>query len=231
MRNQNNIRMGIILAVLCAGLTVAEESSVKNIMAELNRVESAKPAAGVAEPVAAEPVIAPAESLDVEALLEESQTQYADGEFEQAAAGFNAVLTAEPKNSIAALYRKQIDKLLHRTAEEDAMDEADESWRPGEEQRYYPLTEKALMRMGLSNVNEPTHVESKFPFVKFPEAQKRLPAESTKISVRNTFENHQESKRFWRLSGSRNHGVGKTRENRIPFSPNFPKAPSKSLAF
>ncbi len=205
MRNQKLIQKGISLAVLCAGFALAEESSVKGIMSQLSRVSDTAPANPVAvaaesvgvEPVAVavEPPAAVGTPMDVEAVVEESRAQYADGEFEQAETGFKAVLAAEPKNLIAALYLKQIGRIIHRTAEEEAMNRVDEHWKPGEEQRYYPLTEKALTRMGLLNVSEPVHVEAKFPFVNFPAGAEAVYRPSLKkLSVRNTFENHQRIK-------------------------------------
>ena len=188
MDMKNTIRMGMTLAVLCAGFAVAEEASVKNIMAELSHVESTQPVAA-AEPVVVKPAAVVAEPVDVDTLAEESRKQFVAGDYEQAQAGFETLLECAPKNSMARLYLKEIDKHLHRDLEEAAMETVDAEWNTGVQMRYYPLGEGILSSLGLDGAEEPVHVEEKFPFVTFAEGASAIYRPSlNKLFVRNNVE-------------------------------------------
>ena len=189
MRNQKQFIIGMTLAVLCAGLAVAKESSVKNIMSELDQVldtAPAKSAAIVADPVAVEPAAAPAEPLDAETVLEESREYYVAADYLRARQGFESVLAKEPGNSVAIYYLKKISERERRNTEEGALEVVESSWN-GMIFRDYPLSADAVKTLGVANAAEAIDVTAEFPEVQFPEGAYVLYRPSlNRLFVQNT---------------------------------------------
>ncbi len=177
--------IGIGLLGLTAAVVQAEETSVKQIMKELDQVNSAPSVTAPAKPPAETPVekLLP---VDIDGLLQESRDEYVAGDYEAARAGFEAALKQEPGNSIARYYRDRLIALDRRNAEEAAIEQVDEAW--GERiLRDYPATADLRRMLNLGETQESVDVSGGFPELDFPEGTYALyRPQLSRIFVLNT---------------------------------------------
>ncbi|MCK5845599.1 MAG: hypothetical protein KAG97_12870, partial [Victivallales bacterium] len=131
-----------------------------------------------------------ASNEEVDALLEESRELYAGGEFEQAQAGFEAIIKKVPENMIARMYLRKIYERDFRTAEISGMDAVTAAWDTSLVLRSYEISPDAAEKMELNEVDEATDVTIKFPEVEFLKGTSAVyQPRMEKLFVRNTREN------------------------------------------
>ena len=132
----------------------------------------------------------PDSDVDIPAVLEESRDLYAGGEFEQAQAGFEAVVKLEPENMIARMYLRKILERNFRGAEVGGVKAIKKSWDTSLVLRSYEISADAAERMELSDVTEATDITIKFPEVDFRKGSSAVyQPKMEKLFVRNTREN------------------------------------------
>ena len=205
MRNTLNL---IICAALTGSMAAAQQSSgdVEEILSELmnyseetpaaeeKTTPAAEPAPLVEEPVAEAPAIdpeaAPIDTLDVEAMIEQSREQFLGGKFIEAQQGFERVLAAAPEHTLAQKYLRVLRERDYRTAAVDAMDATDAAWDNGMVFRSYALSAEAGEKMELEEASGTVDIRALFPQVEFPQGAKAVcqPDENL-LFVRNTAAN------------------------------------------
>lgn len=197
----------ILSSVLVAGVSFAQEKSesVSNILKELGDYQGveAAPVTPVTEPVAAMPAAvveapvevapvmeAPAENIDIPAVIEDSRELYAGGEFERAQAGFEAVVKVAPENIVARMYLRKIKERDYRRTEVSSMQAVSDAWDTSLVLRSYAISPDALEKMELGEIDGPVDVTAKFPEMDFPKgASAMYQPRMEKLFVRNTAEN------------------------------------------
>lgn len=195
----------ILVTVLAAGISFAQQSeSVESVLNELSKYqgaepvvtpapEKAMPAAGLpaAEPMTMDDMsTAPADAMNIPAVIEKSSELYAGGEFERAQAGFESVIKIAPENLIARMYLRKIMERDSRQAEVSGMDAVSDAWNTDMILRSYELSASAVEKMDLGETENAMDITAKFPEVNFPEGASAVyQPRMEKIFVRNTRDN------------------------------------------
>ncbi len=171
MRNKFNI---VVAATLMTGVACAQNAQ------EFNEIsEQLNGAVAVEAPKA-----------NVDALIEASRAKFLDAEFAQAQMGFEEVIKIEPENVTAKMYLRSLLERNMRESKADALKEVDAAWCTGISMRSYALSEDALEKMDLEDIDEPTEVAGLFPQVDFPKGTTAVyQPEMKTIFVRNTMQN------------------------------------------
>lgn len=185
----------ITAAAMSVGGVSAQAESVEDILQDIQNyggpdiVAPAAPAAVVAEDVSGMPA---APAADVDAIMEESRDLYVAGEFDEAQKGFAAVAKLDPENKMAPIYLRKLLERDLRTVEKEGMDVVSSSWCTDLVLRSYEISDSALERMQLVNLEDKINVENRFPEVSFSDGAFAVyQPELEKIFVRNTRENLQ----------------------------------------
>ena len=188
----------ITAASLIAGGVSAQAETIEDILQDIHDykapVEVPVPAASMPnDPAAVAEMPTAAVGLDsVDALIEDGRWHYVAGEFEQAQAGFEKAVQLDPDNLMARMYLRKLLERDHRRAEVQGMDMVRDGWNSDLVLRSYALTEAALEKMQLSNLELGADVANRFPEVAFPEGASAVYQPNLKkIFVRNTRENLQ----------------------------------------
>lgn len=154
MKNQTTIA-AILLAAAC--FTQAEES----VAGIADNLASTSP---TTDPAASEAVqqkqteLTPAQ---IEKLSDESMRLYAEGDYLQAAAGFEKILETMPAHALSRYFLSRINARLRRNAEDDAIQTVEQAWN-GMILRNYPLTDETIQKLKLSDADEAVDVSSLF---------------------------------------------------------------------
>ncbi len=188
MKKQTTI-LGILMAALiCFG---QDGGSVESIMNELESL----PAQKTAEPVVSEPAESiPAESTPVETeqLADASMRLYAEGDYLNAAAGFEKVLRLKPDHALARYFQSRIDARVRRNTEEQAMEAVEQAW-DGMILRNYPLSDETVEKLNLADAGQSVDVSYLFEPLPFEDgAYATYRPNLKKIMVFNTRETVQE---------------------------------------
>ena len=197
-----NALMMITAAAVIAGGTSALAETVEDVLRDMQDYEVAIGSGlpettglemdAVVPEMGGEMPMADVPAGDIGALVQESRDQYVAGEFEKAQAGFQQVVKMDPENLMARIYLRKLIERDHKVTETLAMDTVSASWNTGLVLRSYSVSDDALEKMELVNVEDGVHVENRFPEVEFPEGSVAVyQPKLEKIFVRNTRENLQ----------------------------------------
>ena len=180
----------ILATVLVAGLTFAD--SVPTILSELAEYQGAEvaPVANGLPEAEMMPMDETNTNMDIPAVIDESRDAYAGGEFERAQAGFESVIKIQPENRIARMYLRKILERDSRRAEVSGMDAVTAAWNTDLVLRSYEISDSAIEKMQLEDVDSAMDITAKFPEVDFPKgASVVYQPRMEKVFARNTREN------------------------------------------
>lgn len=184
----------ILVTVLVAGLSFAQQESVQSILSELAGYQGAEVVPVVNEDMPSDGLpmddMDEASAVDISATIEESRDAYAGGEFERAQAGFEKVVAIQPENIVARMYLRKILERDSRRAEVSGMKAVKEAWNTGLVLRSYEISGSAVEKMELGDVDSALDITAKFPEVDFPKGASAVYQPGMeKIFVRNTRDN------------------------------------------
>ena len=183
----------ILVTVLAAGLSIAQaqSESVGSILNELAEYQAVEAAPVVAETMPMDGMgNVPATDIDIPAVIDESRELYAGGQFEQAQAGFEAVVKLAPENLVARMYLRKILERDSRKVEISGMDAISAAWNTDMVLRSYEISDSAVEKMELGETDNAMDITTKFPEVAFTEgASVVYQPRMEKIFARNTRDN------------------------------------------